>query len=321
MTPETITESLCIDLREFIPQQRHALVFRELDELTPGGFFDIINDHDPKPLYYQIIVERGKIISWDYVEAGPAQWQVRITKRNDIDTPTVGEMAAADMLMAAVFKRFGIDFCCGGKSSLEEACIKHGADLGQVKQALTDATSERGGVVHAFNEWDADFLADYIYNQHHKYYYQSAPMTTELMEKVAGHHGERDPQLLPMLEVYRVLQQELRTHFMKEERVLFPFIRAIANAARNGESTESLPSVTEPIQMMESDHDAAGDLLRQLRSLSDNYTPPPAACNSYKLLYHQLELLEQDLHQHIHLENNILFPKALALQRDLCKNR
>lgn len=303
------------------PRMKHPTIFQHFDELQPGEGFRILNDHDPKPLYYQLIGERGNIFTWTYLEKGPQWWRVEIRKLNFEKGETIGEIAAKDLRKAEVFKKYGIDFCCGGKKSLKEVCEAKGLNLATVEAELNATTQQPTGAVLDFNKWDPDFLADYIYNQHHKFYYTEEPNITGLMEKVANHHGNNTNNLPELRQLYRHLIGELNTHFMKEERVVFPFIKALVQARQTGNRTllEQQPSLTEPIQIMESDHEAAGDILEQMRKLTNNYTPPAQSCNSYQFLFKKLKELDEDLQQHIHLENNLLFPKALAVEKELRK--
>lgn len=300
------------------PKQKHPTIFRHFDALQAGEAFRILNDHDPKPLYYQMIAERGNVFSWKYLQKGPQWWEVEI-KKNEIGQ-TVGELAAKDIRKAEVFKKFGIDFCCGGKKSLAQACEEAQIDINEVEAALEAVNSNVPGAdTNDYLKWEADFLADYIYNQHHRYYYEQDPVIHSLLTKVAGRHGQHHPELFEIKALYANLQDDLRTHFMKEEKVLFPFIKALANAKRTGDTSllENYPSVKEPVQMMEADHEMAGEILLAIRKLANDFTPPQDGCNSYQLLYKMLADLEADLHKHVHLENNILFPKALALEKEL----
>ncbi len=237
---------------------------------------------------------------------------------NDVKE-TVGAIVAKDIRKAEVFKKYGIDFCCGGKKSLQEACEAAQVDVAEVNAALQKATTAPARQVANFNRWEADFLADYIYNQHHLYYYEEAPVLSDLMTKVTQRHSAQHPELLQVQQLFQQLQQELSTHFLKEERVLFPFIKALVKAKRTVDFSElqSLPSINQPVQMMEMDHEAAGELLAALKNATNNFTPPSDSCNSFQLLYKKLQDLEADLHQHVHLENNILFPKALSLEKEL----
>jgi regulator of cell morphogenesis and NO signaling len=302
------------------PKLKHPTIFQHFDALKPGEAFKIFNDHDPKPLYYQLIGERGNIFTWTYLEKGPQWWKVMIKKLDLEKGETIGEIAAKDIRKAEVFKKYGIDFCCGGKKSLKEVCDEKGLDVAAV-QAELNSSAQSPVPAFDYSKWDVDFLADYIYNQHHKYYYTEEPSITGLMEKVADHHGGPHNDLHQLRTMYRQLIQELNTHFMKEERVVFPFIKALAYAKKTGnmEMLQQQPSVTEPIQMMESDHEAAGEILEQMKQLTFNYIAPAEACNSYQFLFKKLKELDEDLHQHIHLENNLLFPKALTIEKELRK--
>ena len=305
---------------ELQPALKHPTIFRKFDSLLEGESFVIVNDHDPKPLYYQLLAERGNIFSWDYLEQGPEVWKVYIKKNEVMDGETVGQIAAKDIRKAEVFKKFGIDFCCGGKKSLKQVCEEKGLDLEAVEKALGNANNAPK-VSENYDRWSPDFLADYIFNKHHQYYYDEAPIIGELLAKVVGHHGEKYPELQGAYRLYVTLVQELNSHFGKEEKVLFPFIKALVRAKKTG-NTEELQtqfSLSAPIQMMEADHDAAGEILAEMNEVTNAYTPPAGACNSFQFLYRKLKELDDDLHQHIHLENNILFPKALTLEKELRK--
>lgn len=301
------------------PRLKHPTIFKYFDALQPGVGFMILNDHDPKPLYYQLLGERGNIFTWTYLEKGPTWWKVLIKKNDEEAGETVGEIAAADIRKAEVFKKYGIDFCCGGKKSLKQVCEEKGLELATVEAELASTPQTQQGSANNFKAWEPDFLVDYIYNQHHLYYYELQPALKDLLTKVVGHHGDTHPELKNLYSLYTQLVTELDTHFMREEKVVFPFIKALVQVKRTGDRAllNDLPSLTEPVRMMEVDHEAAGDILLEINKLTNNYTPPADGCNSYQFLYKKLSELEADLHQHIHLENNILFPKALKLEKEL----
>jgi regulator of cell morphogenesis and NO signaling len=304
------------------PKLKHPTIFKHFDSLKPGEAFYILNDHDPKPLYYQLIAERGNVFSWKYEEQGPLWWKVLIKKNNADEGPTLGELAAADIRKAEVFKKYGLDFCCGGKKSLKQACEENNLDAAKIEKELQEASQTRStGTSFDFNRWGIDFLADYIYNEHHRYWYDEEPVISDLLKKVVSHHGPTHPELEKVASLYTTLRQELNAHFMKEERVLFPHIKELvrAKATRSFVMPTGIKNINEPLQMMEADHEAAGEILVELRKVTNDYTHPEDACNSFGLLYHKLKSLEEDLHQHIHLENNILFPKALLLHKELEK--
>jgi regulator of cell morphogenesis and NO signaling len=243
---------------------------------------------------------------------------VHIKKNNTDQKLTVGQMVAKDIRKATVFKKYGIDFCCGGKKSLEQVCKEKGLEVNKVRQELENVHQSQPSVEN-YDRWNIAFLADYIYNKHHEYYYQEGPIIKELLEKVAGKHGSHFPELIQVQTLYLNLAHELSSHFEKEESIVFPFVKALAEAKKTGNMDElkNIFSLSKPIQMMESEHEEAGEILAELNTITNNYTAPEGACNSFQFLYLKLKDFEKDLHQHIHLENNILFPKALQLEKEL----
>jgi regulator of cell morphogenesis and NO signaling len=314
-----MSTSLLVDVTTIEPAHRHASIFRLFDNLSDGASLTIRNDHDPKPLYYELRSARGASFSWNYLQEGPVTWEVEIKKEPvNGEKETIGEMARKNFRKAEVFKKLGIDYCCGGKKTVEEACAKHGLDVDAVKQELVKAEQpgSASAAQHNFDAWPLSFLADYIVNVHHKYVLDSVELLDELSEKVARKHGDRFAELAEIRQCVVDLLQELTTHMVKEERILFPYIKQIEQK-KNGSNhfAQAFDSIEKPIWVMEQDHEVAGDLLRRLRELTNGYAVPPNGCNSHNFLYKKLEEFEGDLHQHIHLENNILFPKAITLER------
>jgi len=303
-----------LDVTQLEPRLKHPTIFEHFDALEQGESFIIHNDHDPRPLYYQLLGERGNIFTWDYLESGPETWQVQLTKPAAEAEETVGEIAAKDMRKAEVLKKLGIDFCCGGKKTLKEAIAEVGLTEAQVKEEFERSEAAAGGqVTHDFDSWDLGFLADYIYNVHHKYIRESGPVIEQLAEKVASRHGAVHPELFGLAKGLKELIAELYSHVQKEERVLFPAIKTLEN---NGDPAQMAVGIEAPVHMMEAEHDAAGDELKALRKLTKDYELPVDACNSYTYLFDKIKEFENDLFQHIHLENNILFPKALKLEKE-----
>jgi regulator of cell morphogenesis and NO signaling len=304
------------------PRLKHPTIFKHFDFLAEGEAFQILNDHDPKPLYYQLLGERGNIFTWSYLEQGPQWWKVQIRKNDLVNGETVGEIAAKDTRKAEVFKKYGIDFCCSGKKSLKQVCEEKGLDV-EVMEAELENPAQPVSSANEYNRWEPDFLADYIYNQHHLYYYNELPVLKGLITKVTQHHGDNHPELKYMSSLFGQLVHELDIHFMKEEKIVFPFIKALMLAKRTGnfDALNNQYSLSEPIRIMQIEHDAAGEILAEMSKLSNNYTTPADACNSYRFLYKKLKDIDEDLHQHIHLENNILFPKALTLDKELSESK
>lgn len=308
-----------LDVTILDPRIKHPTIFQKLDELAGGESLTIHNDHDPKPLYYQMISELGNTFHWEYIEEGPVWWKVKITKRGTAEEDeTVGQIAARDLRKAEVFKKYGIDFCCGGKKSIAEVCKEKGLDLIQVQRELAQAGNITSLRPLAFNEWNLDFLIDYIVNTHHAYVKKSLPDIKTYAMKVAKVHGEWHPELMTILQLVTEIDEELSHHLLKEENVLFPYIKSLLDAKMGKPLQQAhFGDIRNPIAMMETEHDMAGRLLEEIRELSNQYAIPEDACASYSLLFKMLQEFESDLHVHVHLENNILFPKAIALESEL----
>lgn len=305
-----------LDVTKLEPRQKHPAIFLRFDELNEEETLIIHNDHDPKPLYYQLLGERGNIFTWEYFQEGPDWWKVSITKRSrNADEETLGQIAAKDLRKAQIFKKHGLDFCCGGKKTLREACAEKGLDAEEIRQELKQTNNVPAGRPIPYEDWSLDFLADYIVNTHHSYVKKTLPELTGYAIKVASVHGDGHPELHMIRELVQSINAELSAHLIKEERILFPRIKELV-ASNGHRSTPYDHAVQTPINLMEMEHELAGRDLEEIRRLSNNFEAPADACGSYKLLYKMLEEFEDDLHIHVHLENNILFPKTLKLEKD-----
>ncbi len=232
---------------------------------------------------------------------------------------TVRELALVEPGAARVFEGLGIDYCCGGKQTLEQACRAAGVEVDQVLKALDAARGSENQAVAETN-WQEAPLSDliaHIKNTHHQYTRQEIARLGPLFDKVCSVHGTNHPELFELRSTFQGLAAELTTHLMKEELVLFPSVERMEESVLQHEPILPPPfgSVQNPVSMMEHEHDSAGSALRKLRALSNGYTAPPDGCVSFQTLYKTLAEFEADLHQHIHLENNILFPRAIALER------
>ena len=231
---------------------------------------------------------------------------------------TVRELALEKPGAARVFEKLGIDYCCGGKQTLEQACRAASLPVDEVLDAL-EVAHHSGQAFPKDSDWQTEPLADlisHIKNTHHKYTREEIARLGPLFDKVCSVHGEHHPELLDLRATFQGLAQELTTHLMKEEMVLFPYIERMEESVIQKEPILPPPfgTVQNPVAMMEHEHDSAGNALRALRATSNGYTAPADGCVSYQTLYKTLAELEADLHQHIHLENNILFPRAIALE-------
>ena len=239
---------------------------------------------------------------------------------NDSSNPSIGEMVAEDYRKAEVFKKFGIDFCCGCKDSLNETCNRQGINVSELRQALEDLDNQaKENPSQDYTSWELDFLADYIINTHHKYVEAALPLLDEFSTKVARVHGESHPEVIEIDSLYQAVANELRMHMHKEENILFPYIKEMVDAKRNNISLQPSPfgTIKNPIEMMEMEHESAGGNMQRIKELSQDYQPPEYACNTFRVLYAKLQEFENDLHQHIHLENHILFPKSIQLEAEM----
>ena len=232
---------------------------------------------------------------------------------------TVRELALENPSSTRVFESLGIDYCCGGNQSLGEACRSANLSVDQVLDSL-NKVGEAELAWHQPRDWQIEPLATlmtHIQSTHHKYTKEEIARLGPLLEKVCSVHGKNHPELLEVREIFRNLAQELSAHMMKEEMILFPYIIRMEAAATRKEATARAPfgSVGNPISMMEHEHDSAGNALRTMRNATKGYCAPAGSCISYQTLYKALAFFEADLHQHIHLENNILFPRAVAIEK------
>jgi regulator of cell morphogenesis and NO signaling len=235
-------------------------------------------------------------------------------------TLTVREIALAAPATTRIFEEFHIDYCCGGRKSLAEACTTAGVDAAIVQKRVDDVVGKPDGNARFEPEKASPSdLIGYILATHHVFTLEETTRLTALMEKVVLKHGDTHPELLELQETYVHLVESLIPHLQKEENVLFPYIQQMDAAVRHG-AAPPLPhfgTVENPVRMMMRDHEGDGLRLARMRALSSHYMPPGGACPSFIALYAGLEDLERDLHRHIHLENNVLFPAAIELELSL----
>ena len=229
---------------------------------------------------------------------------------------SVGALVREKPSRSRVFDRFGIDFCCGGKVSLAQACTKRGVPLEKIVNAIEidDSRTLEDNLVDADSMTLSD-LCDHIEATHHAYLRQELPRLDQMTEKVARVHGDKEPKLREIRAVFLELQAELMPHMMKEEQILFPIIRKLEDCIARPEF--HCGSVNNPIRQMEHEHEHAGDALKRIRELTNDFAPPEWACNTYRAMFDGLKELEANMHQHVHKENNVLFVKAAELESTL----
>ena len=233
-----------------------------------------------------------------------------------LDGKTVGEIAAQNPASVRVLERHGIDYCCGGKLPLAEACRARGI---AAEELIAELERAAAGAPQDARDWSSAALAeliDHILSTHHAYLRTELPRLDGMLARVLNAHSEKHgASLVPLGRTFAALRDELESHMAKEEMVLFPMIRKIEGARESGGTQPShCGSINNPIRVMEHEHASAGQALETMRSVTANYTLPEDACNTYRALFTGLDELEKDLHRHIHLENNILFPRAARLE-------
>jgi regulator of cell morphogenesis and NO signaling len=227
---------------------------------------------------------------------------------------TVRDLASTHPGAARIFESFGIDYCCGGERSLAQACSAARVGVQEVVDALDKVRAKE-----CDRDWQTASLTElsaHIVEKHHAYVRREIPRLIALVAKVAKVHGQNHAELEKVEVSFRALAEELSMHLLKEERMLFPYIVQLENAAKSGgrPAPAMFGTVQNPVRMMMMEHDSAGELLHKMREFTNGYTVPEDGCMSYRMLYQALPEFEADLHQHIHLENNILFPRAIALE-------
>lgn len=234
-----------------------------------------------------------------------------------LEKKTIGEYVAKDFRTAAIFSKHGIDFCCKGHRTIDEVCEIKKLNETELLDELNNVLSSKNDSAIDFNSWPLDLLIDYIEKTHHRYVQDKTNVLLPFLNKLCKVHGNQHPELFEINQLFLGCAGELAQHMKKEELILFPFIKKMVQAALTNNAIESphFGTIENPIAMMMHEHDAEGERFRKIAALSNNYTPPADACNTYKVTFAMLKEFEEDLHKHIHLENNILFPKASKLEK------
>ncbi|HZF64777.1 MAG TPA: iron-sulfur cluster repair di-iron protein [Chitinophagaceae bacterium] len=235
---------------------------------------------------------------------------------------TLAQIVTSNHQAASVFEKYNLDFCCNGKRSLQKACEEKSLSADQIaaelSQAIVSSSSAQSAVV---NYLSLTNLCDYIVDTHHSYVRESTPQIIAYLEKIVFKHGKTFPYIADVLQLMKQLQKELAEHMLKEERILFPRIKQLEKARSQGNDTiPSQEALEMPVSVMEEEHEHAGRLIELIREKTNNYTPPAGACTTHTVTLSALKTFEADLHQHVHLENNILFPKAMAMRLQINEN-
>ena len=303
-----------IDVPSIEPRLKHPTIFKVFDELKPGQSLVIHNDHDPKPLFYQLKAERGDIFTWTYLQQGPEWFDIRVKKLGADDLDTVGRIVSKDIRKATIFRKYGIDYCCEGHKTVKQACKDLGIDAAAVENELQQPIAGNATQSMNFDDMDLEFLSDYIQKIHHRYVRKYLPEIVGYTNKVRQVHLDKHPELDRVKELVDNINEELNQLIKVSEDELFPTVKVMERAKEAGEKLKgndfaSAVRNTEYAQMN------VIKSLQEIRKLTNNYEIPEDACTSYKLLYQMLQEFEDDLMVHFHLKNNILFAKAKEIDQ------
>lgn len=236
-------------------------------------------------------------------------------KQKVLSHKTIGEIVADDYRTAKVFEEHGIDFCCGGKIALSTICHDKGLELAAIEQELAAVKAVSLDRSLNYSAWELPFLMDFIVNTHHAYLHENMGQIAGYARKIAGVHGSNHPEVLEIAEIFSKIVTDLADHLRYEEEVFFPAIKRCDTAGKSHAvpDTMDLESIRAGLEKLQQEHEEVGDAIHRIRHLAKDYEIPGDACNTFMLTYQKLKEFEDDLHKHVHLENNILFPKASKL--------
>jgi regulator of cell morphogenesis and NO signaling len=228
---------------------------------------------------------------------------------------SLGEIVTAKPQAAALFENYHLDFCCGGKKKLSEVLSNNASLLAEVTEKLDVIFKNENPHVEDFNKVSLTVLIDFIINNHHRYVKENLPVIGEHLQKIMLKHAATYPGIVEAKILFDRLTDDFKQHMMKEEIILFPKIKKLEMAVNTGNFSAEISAINGPVQVMEYEHETAHQLLEEIKKLTDNFTYPENACTTYRVTMEELKIFEKDLHQHVHLENNIVFPKALAMEK------
>jgi len=228
---------------------------------------------------------------------------------------TIGAIVANDFRAATIFERHGIDFCCGGKIPLAEACKSKGIELDALKSELESLQHEPVDRSQNYSSWSLSFLADYIVNTHHVYLKENDDQIVAYARKIASVHGERHPEVIRIAVLFEKIATDMVAHLKEEEEVFFPALKRAEAARTSGNQPDARDreTIRDSLVRLHREHEEVGDAIHEIRRLANGFRIPEGVCNTFMLTYRKLDEFEEDLHKHVHLENNILFLKATQL--------
>jgi regulator of cell morphogenesis and NO signaling len=239
----------------------------------------------------------------------------------DFSKIKVKDVVTENFHAAELFEKLGIDFCCNGNRPLQEALDEKQISEAKFFEELNKVNISISSDNQRYAEWELNFLAQYIVNNHHTYVKNAIPEITAHLQKVYNAHANKYPYIAEVQNTFALVAEEMISHMMKEERILFPLIKYLTETQKFNEKpkTGGFGTIKNPIRQMEAEHVSAGGAMEKIRTLTNNYSLPEDACTTFQVTYKELDEFEKDLHKHVHLENNILFPRAIELEEELIK--
>ena len=293
-----------LDVTLLAPRLKHPTVFEYFDRLEAGESFMIRNDHDPKPLYYELIAERGPIFTWEYLEKGPEWYRVEIKKNEILPEDPLATIPGKDIAKAQILKEKNVQFGCASEEK--------DSTLPPVKPRTQNSAPSS---FQEQSKWSLEFLCDYIVETHHRFVKERVEPLNDLAQKVAEHHGQTSPLLYRFATMTYHFLQDLLDHQVREEEVLFPMIKkAVAYSKDPSQGGDYEPGIlSQPRALLEEEHHIAFTDMDYLKKLSNEYSVPEDACNSRRLVYRLMEEFQEDLLTHLRLEEQVLFPRMIAL--------
>ncbi len=314
------------NLHSNLPTPKPALVpdyiFYKFDSLLPGNGFIIQDDSDPRPLYAKLLQEKGDTFSWEYLEIGPKKWSIKISKREkDHRSETLGEMAVSDHRKALILKKYGLDIAFKAKKTLLEGCAELGISTKNVERELNASSQQSRVYTINYNNWRLDYLADFIVTNHHDYSRKAMLSISELCEKSSKFMHQKYSVLKPVFDAFSQLHLKMEAIMLEEEQVLFPYIRFLVHVTKEKiGSPMPAGSIKDHISKLEAQHQKLGEQIEYIRTFTGNYRLPHFELSFYAQVLQGLDEFDNDLRQHEHIENNILFPRVIELEKLYLEN-
>lgn len=314
-----------IDTTLIEPLLKHQLIFEKFDTIEPGSSFIVHDKSDPRPLHSHLLAAHGQNFIWKPLESGPYVWQVKITKKpSGGHEETISGIITKDYRKAAILKELGIDFSCGGKKTINEVCENKGLIAEEVNKLLRAALPPPNSPPIDFLNWDLGFLCKYIVQLHHKQVKINTSYIQELGQKLSISDSETYPVIAQVALIFKKASKLLLLNIYKEERELFPYITELSEAAKKRDKIKEMTAgpLSMPVYQMEAEHEKVVTDFQLLRQITNNFQQPQYISPSFGFFYKMLRDYEDDLYMHLHLENNILFSKAIKMENEMRqKNR